>query len=194
MTGGKLYSVSESYRIFVQGMRTIRYLSRAKRNKELSPEFIERIMIAVTEVNGCDICSYAHTKMALEIGMGDEEIKALLSGVIDDIPTDELPAVLFAQHYADKRARPSKKSWERITEDYGQKKAMGILGAIRIIMVGNVFGIPSSSFFNRFKGKPDKRSTFLYEIGMIASFIILTPIAIFHAMISSLLKGPIIDF
>jgi AhpD family alkylhydroperoxidase len=190
----RLYRIGESYRIFLEGMRTIRYLSRAKKDKKLSPEFIERIMMAVTEVNGCDICSYAHTKMALEIGMSDVEIKNLLSGVIDDIPDDEIEGVIFAQHYADERGRPSEKSWEKILDIYGFNKAMGILGAIRIIMVGNVFGIPSSSFFKRFKGKSDKRSTLIYELSMILSFVILIPIAVFHALVFNLMRKPIISF
>jgi len=53
----KLYSVQESYWIFYNGIRTMRYMYRAKRNNELSPEFIERIMLAVTEVNHCNLCS-----------------------------------------------------------------------------------------------------------------------------------------
>ena len=66
--GRKLYSVPESYWILYQGFSTVKYMFKAKKNKELSPDFIERIMLAVTEVNGCAICSYAHTKMALEAG------------------------------------------------------------------------------------------------------------------------------
>ena len=103
----KLYSVRESYRIYCEGIRTVKYLTKAKKGKELSPEFIERIMMSVTEVNGCAICSYAHTKMALEIGMSSKEIQNILSGVMDDIPPDEIPGIIFAQHYADSRGKPS---------------------------------------------------------------------------------------
>ncbi|UTB33936.1 MAG: carboxymuconolactone decarboxylase family protein [Methanobacterium sp. ERen5] len=73
--GKSLYSVQESYWIFYKGIRTMKYMFKAKRKKELSQKFIERIMLAVTEVNGCEICSYAHTKRALESGMSNEEIK-----------------------------------------------------------------------------------------------------------------------
>ena len=45
-----------------------------KKERQLSEHFIERIMLAVTEVNGCAVWSYAHTKMALEAGMTNEEI------------------------------------------------------------------------------------------------------------------------
>ena len=190
----KLYSVWESYRIYFKGLRTVKYMTRAKKSKDLSPEFIERIMMAVTEVNGCAICSYAHTKMALEIGMSNKEIQNILSGVMDDIPPDEIPGVMFAQHYADSRGKPSKEAWVLLVEIYGLSKAKGILGAICMIMVGNIYGIPWSSFFNRFRGKPDKRSNILYEISMIITCILFTPIVIIHALASYLFKMPVIIF
>nr|WP_237713710.1 carboxymuconolactone decarboxylase family protein [Rhodococcus sp. P14] len=63
-------------------------------------------MLAVTEVNGCGACSYAHTKIALGAGMSSAEIRNILAGVLDDVPDSEVAAVLFAQHYADTRATP----------------------------------------------------------------------------------------
>ncbi|MFA6807656.1 MAG: carboxymuconolactone decarboxylase family protein [Eubacteriales bacterium] len=192
--GKKLYSVKESYWIFYAGLRTMKYVTRAKKNNELSPEFMERIMLAVTEVNGCAVCSYAHTKMALEAGMSNEEIQKMLAGVMDDIPTDELAGVMFAQHYADKRGKPSQESWKRIEEIYGISKANGILGAIRIIMIGNTYGIAWSSFFNRFRRKADKRSNLLYEISMILTCILFMPIILIHVLISYLFRIPIISF
>ena len=192
--GKELYSVRESYRIYFKGLRTIKYMTRAKKRRDLSPEFIERIMMAVTEVNGCTICSYAHTKMALEIGMRNKEIQNILSGVMDDIPPDEIPGVMFAQHYADSRGKPSKEAWVLLVEIYGLSKAKGILGAICMIMVGNIYGIPWSSFFNRFRGKPDKRSNLLYEISMIITCILFTPIVIIHVLVSYLFQMPIIIF
>lgn len=116
--------------------------------------FIERIMLAVTEVNNCAICSYAHTKRALESGMSNEEIQKILSEVIVDIPADEVAAVIFAQHYADTRGNPTRESWQHIVETYGISRARGILGSVRTIMIGNTYGIPWSSFFNRFKVSP----------------------------------------
>jgi AhpD family alkylhydroperoxidase len=191
--GKKLYSVPESYWIFYNGIRTMKYMYLAKRKGELSPKFIERIMLAVTEVNHCSLCSHAHTKKALESGMSCEEIQKLLSGIIVDVPADEFTAILFAQHYADTRGNPTLESWQRIVEIYGISKARGILGSIRTIMIGNTYGIPWSSFFNRLRGKPDERSSLRYEISMIlGSFLI--PISLFHALISDLLKKPIISF
>jgi AhpD family alkylhydroperoxidase len=191
--GKKLYSVQESYWIFYHGIRTMKYLSRAKKKQELDQKFIERIMLAVTEVNDCAICSYAHSKRALESGMSGEEIHNMLAGIMDNIPDDELAAIMFAQHYADTRGHPTRESWQRIVKIYGTSLALGILGSIRVIMMGNAFGIAVSSFFNRLKGKPDPRSSLLYETSMILGTVLM-PISFIHALISNLFKKPIISF
>ena len=150
-------------------------------------------MLAVTEVNHCDLCSHAHTKKALESGMSCEEIQKLLSGIIEDVPVDEIAAVIFAQHYADTRGNPTLESWQHIVKIYGTSRAKGILGSIRTIMIGNTYAFLGAHFFNRFMGKPDQRSSLKYEISMIlGSFLI--PISLFHALISDLLKKPIISF
>ncbi|WP_409228486.1 carboxymuconolactone decarboxylase family protein [Gudongella sp. SC589] len=186
--GRKLYSLGEIYTILYKGIRTAPLMSKARRKGEMSSEFMERIMLAVTEVNGCPLCSYAHTKMALEAGMSNEEIHNMLSGVMEDVPEDELQAVMFAQHYADSRGKPSKESWDRVVHSYGKIKSQGILGAIRAIMMGNALGIPWGSFLNRFKGKPDERSSLGYELAVIVVGSLMVPIAMVHALIGSILN------
>lgn len=192
--GRKLYSMKEIYTILYNGMRTAPYLSKAKKKGELDTEFIERIMLAVTEVNGCGVCSYAHTKMALEAGMSDKEIQNMLAGVLTDVPEDQIQAMIFAQHYADHRGKPSGEAWARIVEIYGVSKSKAILGAIRIIMMGNALGIPWSAFVGRFKGEPDERSTFLYEVGGIVLGTLFIPFALINAIIASLLQVKIVNF
>lgn len=193
-SGRKLFSMKEIYLIVYDGLRSVSYMAKAKRNKELESECIERIMLAVTEVNGCEICSYAHTRMALEAGLSNEEIQNMLSGLIISVPSDELQAIMFAQHYADSRGKPAKEAWDRIAESYGLSKSYGILGAIRAIMMGNAYGIPWSSFFNRFRGRPDKRSSLLYEAEVIILGSLIIPFAIVHSLAASLLRLKIIDF
>ena len=186
--------MKEIYTILYNGMRTAPYLSKAKKKGELDTEFIERIMLAVTDVNGCGVCSYAHTKMALEAGMSDKEIQNMLAGVLTDVPEDQIQAMIFAQHYADHRGKPSGEAWARIVEIYGVSKSKAILGAIRIIMMGNALGIPWSAFVGRFKGEPDERSTFLYEVGGIVLGTLFIPFALINAIIASLLQVKIVNF
>jgi len=191
-SGKKLYSIAEEYRIMVNAFRSSPYLRRARNAGEMNKPFMERIMLAVTEVNGCAMCSYYHTKVALESGMDSEEIKGMLGGDCNDAPEEELQAILFAQHYADTRGKPSKEAWERIVETYGESGAYGILAAIRMIMMGNVLGIAWGSFFNRFRGKPDKRSSLPYELGIMLCSILFFPFGLIHAGLLGLLKVPVI--
>ena len=179
--------------IIYKGIRTVSYMSKARKHNQMDHQFIERIMLAVTEVNGCDICSYAHTKMALESGMSNEEIQNMLAGEIIDVPKQQVQAIMFAQHYAESRGKPSTKSWDQIVDNYGEALALGILGSIRVIMMGNVLGIPWNSFFKRFKGKPDQRSSIVYELKVMTVGSIFIPIGIIHAVISKLFHKELIN-
>lgn len=190
--GRKLSSLSEFYRILYLWLRTGKYLFRAQKSGILSTRFIERIMLAVTEVNQCPLCSYAHTKMALEAGMSSAEIKSLLTHHLDSVPDDETTAVLFAQHYADSRSNPSPKAWKRVVDTYGEEKARAILGAVRTITFGNTVGIVLNSVKGRLRGKPDPRSSVRYELSMLAASIPLFFAALIHAAVSDLFRRPIL--
>ena len=190
----KMYSVKELYVALYKGFRTMKYMRKNKKSNAMTKELNERIMLAVTEVNGCEVCSYAHTKMALELGMPIEEIQTLLSGNTENIPADEAIAILFAQHYADTRGNPSSDSWKRVVDAYGMPKALGILGTIRIIMIGNVSGIALSAFRSRLKGNPIKKSNLFYEISMLLATLIFLPFAFIHGLVSDLFKIPVIRF
>lgn len=191
---GRRYSASECYSIIYQGMRTIRYLTKAKRASLMDDPFVERIMLAVTQVNGCALCSYAHTKMALETGMNGEEIRNLLSGEFGQTPTDQLPAILFAQHYAETKGHPSRETWDKTVTTYGKEKALGILAATRMIMVGNAFGIVLGSFKNRLHGKPDKESSLGYELAILLLFVPFLLLTVLHRVVAFLARRPIISF
>jgi AhpD family alkylhydroperoxidase len=188
----KMYSAGEFYAILRDGLRSLKHLLRGRRRGLLSPDFIERIMLAVTEVNGCEICSYAHTRMALEQGMSEQEIAAMLSGSGEHVPEDQRVAVLFAQHYADTRGTPSQASWRRLEERYGRETALGILGAVRAIMIGNAHGIPLSALRSRLKGRPIGKSSLTYEVGMVLSLVPFLPAAILHAIAMDLGGAPLV--
>ena len=190
----KIYTLGEFYITLHKGLRTIKYMIYNKKSHMMTSEFIERIMLAVTEVNGCEVCSYGHTKMALEHGMSNDEIEMILSGTTEGIPSEEITAVYFAQHYADTKGYPTEKAWQRVIDFYGIEKALGILGATRMIMVGNSYGIALSAFRSRLRGKAIEKTGLFYEISMLPSIIIFLPIAALHNLILYLAKAPIINF
>ena len=186
--GQSLHTFNEVYGITVNAFRSIGKFSKGKKSGLLTDEFIERIMLAVTKVNACPVCSYGHTKMALEMGMSLEEIENILSGNYENVPTEELPAVLFAQHYAEARSKYSQESFNRVIEIYGEKKSGAVLATIRMIMFGNAYGIPWGSFFRRFKGKGDPRTSLGYDLGIVLLSFIFIPLASVHALFKNLLK------
>jgi AhpD family alkylhydroperoxidase len=110
------------------------------RGELLDPAFRERLMLAVTAVNGCRYCSYAHARQALVEGINEEEIEALQDGVIVNCPRNELPALLYAQHWADKQGKTDPAARERIIEKYNEETVKAIDLTLQTIQMGNLLG------------------------------------------------------
>jgi len=184
------FSLWELYRSFVFAARAMSKLIGNSKSKLVDKHFVERLQLAVTEVNGCAACSYHHTQMALQQGMSNEEISSFLSGEDSHIKPEEAKAIVFAQHFADSRGYPKKYAYNAIVKEYGEKEAKIILSACQMMIAGNMIGIPLSAFQSRLKGKPYKDSTIFYELGMeIAGFLCL-PIAIVHGFLRALVGLP----
>lgn len=193
--GKKLYSIPEIYGIAVKAFRSAGDMARAQKAGIMSAKLRERIMLAVTAVNACPMCSYAHTEMALKAGLNESEIKALVSGEFPELPPAEIKAVLFAQHYADSRGKPAREVWQEVVSAYGRPKAYAILGAARMIMLGNAVGIVLSSIKGRFGAKgADVRSNIVYEIAVMLSLPLIMPLGLVQALISNVIGAPIIRF
>lgn len=186
--GRKLFSLAEIYGILYKGAFTAQYGRAAVKQGSISEAYKERLMLAVTEVNDCPMCSYFHAQQALESGMSQEEVQAILAGTMDAVPPEELPGVLFAQHYAETRGYPSREAFQGLVNQVGFEKARAILGLIRAIMMGNALGIPLGSLKNRFKGKPDSRSSLGYELSVCATLPVFLLAALLQAFFSRVLS------
>lgn len=106
----------------------------------VSPAFRERLMLAVTAVNGCRYCSYYHAKEALKTGLPEAEIRAMQDGIVDNAPTEELPALLYAQHWAENNARPDPDVRQKLIDAYGTTQTDAIDAVLRMIRMGNLLG------------------------------------------------------
>lgn len=106
----------------------------------LSPAFRERLMLAVTAVNRCRYCSFAHTRMALAAGVSNAEIAQILDQTFSGCPPDEAPALAYAQHWAETDAAPDPAARERLLCEYGVIRAEAIEAVLRMIRVGNLLG------------------------------------------------------
>ena len=184
------FSLWELYRSLVFAPRAMSQLSKNRKSKLVDPQFVERLQLAVTEVNGCAACSYQHTQMALDLGMSNEEISSFLSGGDSFIKPEEAKAILFAQHFADSTGFPKKSAYDAIVEEYGENKAQIILSAVQVMIAGNMYGIPFSAFVSRLKGHTYKDSTLFYELGMLIVGILALPIAIIHSLLRALIGLP----
>src|SRR5690606_37718557 len=156
------FSLWELYRSFVLTPRAMSKLMGNNKTELVDKHFVERLQLAVTEVNGCAACSYQHTQMALKQGMSNEEINSFLSGGSDFTKPEEAKAIMFAQPFADSRGFPKKYAYDSIVEEYGQEKARIILSASQVMIAGNMYGIPFSAFLSRLQGKPYKDSSLVY--------------------------------
>jgi AhpD family alkylhydroperoxidase len=181
------FSIWELYRAFLYTPKAISKLIGNNKSNLVDKKFVERLQLAVTEVNGCFACSYQHAKMALRQGMSNEEISSFLSGGDEFIELDEARAIMFAQHFADSKGFPKKYAYDSIVKEYGEKQACIILSAVQIMIAGNMYGIPYSAFQSRLKGHKYKGSSLFYEIGMLLGGIVILPIAIVHGILRGLI-------
>lgn len=121
-------------------LRQRKLIKPLMRGELISDSFRERIMLAVTEVNGCRYCQYAHAKMALDAGLDPAEIDSLSAGVFNHCPPDEVPALLYAQHWAETDAKPDDHTRQQVLDNYGEEKTRSMELAMRMIRIGNLMG------------------------------------------------------
>lgn len=106
----------------------------------LTPAFRERLMLAVTAVNDCRYCSFYHAQRALASGISESEVRQIQDGGFSDAPSEELPAMLYAQHWAEADGVPGPEVRAVFVEHYGPESAETIELILRLIRVGNLLG------------------------------------------------------
>ena len=132
-------------------MMSHRALIRRAMKELISFDFRERLMMVVTEVNGCRYCSTYHSRLALTSGVSDAELRELLDGSIpQDAPAEELPALRYAHNWAEKNAQPDLEAEKRLSEVYGDEKAEAIHIILRMIRAGNLLGNLADFLLYRF--------------------------------------------
>ncbi len=130
--------------IFFEDFRHLkgkRDLIRRTMRETISSDFRERLMMTVTEVNGCRYCRDFHLKKSLESGVSEAELAELLEGRIpEDTPPDEYAALAYTQYWAENDARPEAEVVQNLVETYGQEKVDAIHIVLRMIRMGNLSG------------------------------------------------------
>jgi len=144
------------YRHFSEFRRDLGVLMRERsrikvlRSGELIDRaFQERLMLAVTEVNGCRYCAFVHAKMALSAGLAQADVDALAEGSLEGSPPEQVPALLYAQHWAETDTQPDPVARQRIIETYGLEKTEAVELSLRMSRIGNLLGNTSDYLLYR---------------------------------------------
>ena len=183
----RLYVPRAFYRLLTDMLINIRDMREAGKARRVSREFSERIMMAVTEVNGCRYCSYFHAQVALKAGMDKGEIEHTLAGDFKDAPGEELSALYFAQHYAESGGKPKLEMVQHMRETYGVAMTRDILAYIRAIMIGNAWGNMFDALRLRIKGKPSAETTLWGEMAVVFGIVGMMPAVFIQQAIKNLI-------
>ena len=109
-------------------------------------------MLEVTAVNACGYCQWGHTHLALAQGVSLEEINRIFesqNGSLAARNTAEAAAILFAQHYAERREKFEPGSLENLRTYYDGGQVAEILAYLRAITLGNLAGNTLDAILNR---------------------------------------------
>lgn len=148
-------------------------IAASRREGRISKAFAAKIMSVVSAVNGCVYCSWFHAKEASSAGVSASEIANLFQLQFHtDAGSDELPALIYAQHYAETDRAPDPGATVAYTAHYGEKTAAEIFLYIRMIMFGNLLGNTYDAFQSRLKGHPVPGGNPFFEL---VFFILVFP-------------------
>ena len=132
-----LSSIITDFRVVMIKRNQMKALMNAE---TIDAAFRERLMLAVTAVNKCRYCSYAHAKQALTAGIDEDEIEDLKFGITEKCPVNEIPALLYAQHWAESAGKPEPEARARIVEVYPDETVNAIELTLQTIQMGNLLG------------------------------------------------------
>jgi AhpD family alkylhydroperoxidase len=177
----RVFSINEQISSIKYASKSFVALKKSKGKGLMNKKLKERIMLAITEVNGCSLCSFVHTKIALSSGMTREQIKEILDGNTDNIPVEDAVAIMFAQEFAYSKDKPSKTSIERIVSEYGKEKANLIKAACHMITMTNGMGTSMDYFYSRIKFDRNKDSNIFIELfNPIFTMLLFPPLVVYN--------------
>jgi AhpD family alkylhydroperoxidase len=133
---------------FLIGSRSL--VKEAMQSGAISFGFRERLMMVVTEVNGCRYCRWYHSAQSIKAGLSEEELRALYEGQIPDgAPAEEIPALVYARHWAQTNAVPDPEAARNLALTYSNDRAAMINVILRMIRAGNLMGNTLDWLLNR---------------------------------------------
>jgi AhpD family alkylhydroperoxidase len=159
----RIYSPRSFFSDLRDVVRHMPHLRVTMRSRRVPRPFMEKIMLVITQVNGCRYCSYFHTRMALTSGVDEVEIEKLMALETGDFSPEQAVALAFAQHYAESGCCPDPEAEARFRSYYGPQVSGDIMNVIHMIKMGNLAGNTLDAFLSRLKGAPAPGSSALWE-------------------------------
>ena len=166
----------EQLPIIVKAARSFLYLRLFKKKNGMNFKFKERIMLAVTEVNGCQMCSFVHTKLALKAGLTNDDIQELLAGDLEGVPKEQSLGVLFSKDYAYNKETIDKAFYQKLEATYNVRTARAILGVTEMITMTNGMGLSLGFLKRTLSFKHVKGSNVFNELFVPLTTMILFPV------------------
>ena len=125
----------------------------------------EQIMLGCTSVNDCRYCDWFHTQVALKNSVDLDELNQFLANPEGtSLPEDAAIAILYAQHFAENRGKPTKDARERLKTVFNRWQRLEIHAYLHAIYLGNLSGNTFDALLSRFKGAPKAGSSVVTEL------------------------------
>jgi AhpD family alkylhydroperoxidase len=114
----------------------------------------EKVMLGVTSINDCRLCTWGHTHWAMANGVPLAEVTQILGLQTDSLEAKspaEAAAILFARHYAENLDRFDPQSIENLRTHYSDAQVAEILAYVRLITLGSLTGNTLEAVLDRFR-------------------------------------------
>jgi AhpD family alkylhydroperoxidase len=122
-------------------VRAVPRLVRATRADRVDDAFAEKLLLAATAANDCRHCARFHSRLARDRGVARETVARILERDVERaVPDDELPALAFAQRYAESDGSPGEAAVTELFDAYGAATARDVLAYVRAIHFANLAG------------------------------------------------------
>ncbi|MBN1523169.1 MAG: carboxymuconolactone decarboxylase family protein [Spirochaetales bacterium] len=151
-------SLSEYWSLFQKTFKKMSGLRKILRREQITPQFREKLMLVVSQTNQCAYCSFLHAKKALEEGISQNTIDNILDIEEGHFTPKEIPAVLFARHFAETKGNVSPLSIHTLTEYYGEHTSRQIQAFLQSVLFGNLCCNTVFSFKEHLFSASEKRN------------------------------------
>lgn len=155
-------------------------------SKRLDPVFREEIMVAISTLNACKYCNYAHHDFALQAGVTEEELAQLEGITPENFNAEKFLAITYVRELANSNfSGVDPDLLDKLKKAYSKVERGDIQTTARIIMLFSMICNTSDAFVERVKGKPVEGSKLFDELVVATAFFagILPVVGLYIALL-----------